>query len=188
MAVYFLEPLFASHTFYFMTLALIALIAGIYLGWLDKNTGKKAFNITRRIVGVLFILLGVFFILPGNLEKGQQIDWQPYTPAELQKARELGKPVIIDFYADWCIPCKEWDKFTFRDNRVISKSRQFAMIKADLTRYQSEETNKLRELYKIKGVPTIVFLDESGNEISNLRVSEFENAEQFIQRMNTILP
>jgi len=188
MAVYFLEPLFPGKTFYYITLALIAVTAGIYVGWLDKNTGKTAFKITRYVVGVLFIMLAVFLILPGNLASGPQINWQPYTISELQMAKTLGKPVIIDFYADWCIPCKELDKFTFSDARVITAANQFVMIKADLTRYNSDEINKLRREYDIKGVPTIVFLDQNGAEITNMRLSGFEEAERFLERMQNALP
>ena len=183
MAIYFLEPLFPGDTFYYMTLAVLSIVAGIYVGWLDKNTGTKAFRITRYLVGVLFILIGVYFLLPADTDRGNQIAWQGYTAAELEWAKESNKPVIIDFYADWCIPCKELDKFTFGDERVIQRSKQFVTIKADLTRFQSEETNNLRTKYRIKGVPTIVFLNKNGREIENLRLTGFEEVDQFIERM-----
>jgi thiol:disulfide interchange protein DsbD len=187
MAIYFLEPLFPDKTYYFYSLAIVAIVAGVYLGWLDKNTGKTAFKITRYIVGVVFILLGVFFALPSDTDEGTKISWQSYSPQLLQQAKEEAKPVILDFYADWCIPCKELDNFTFRDERILAQSENFVMLKADLTYFQTDETSKLRDEFKVKGVPTIVFIDNNGNEMSNLRLIEFEEADQFLERMNKVL-
>ena len=79
------------------------------------------------------------------------------------------------------------DKFTFSDERIINRSKNFITIKADLTKYQSETINNLRKEFKIKGVPTIVFLNSQGNELKELRLIEFEEADRFISRMNKAL-
>jgi thiol:disulfide interchange protein DsbD len=183
MAVYFLEPLFPNKTWYFYSLAIVSIIAGLYLGWLDKNKGKTAFKVTRYVVGVAFILLGVFFILPSEADSGAKIKWQSYSPELLQQAMDESRPVILDFYADWCIPCKELDNFTFSDKRIIDKSAEFLMLKADLTHFQNEKTSIIREKFKVKGVPTIVFIDRNGKEIEKLRLIEFEEADRFLERL-----
>lgn len=183
MAVYFLEPLIPRENLYFYLLALIALIAGIYLGWIDKNKGQKGFVITRNIVGILFIILAVFLALPSDAVKEERIQWGIFSNEALQTAITNGKPVIIDFYADWCIPCKELDKFTFTDKEVVELSKGFITLKADLTHFQSEETNKIRNEFNIKGVPTIVFIKADGNESQDLRLIGFEEADQFLERM-----
>ena len=183
MALYFLEPLFPEKSYYYYSLAIVAIIAGIYLGWLDKNTGKKAFKVTKNLVGILFILLGVIFILPSETDAGDNVEWQTYSPQLLQQAKDESKPIILDFYADWCIPCKELDKFTFSDQRVMEQAGNFIMLKADLTHFQSEQTNTLRTGFNIKGVPTIVFINKDGNEVGDLRLIGFEEADQFLERM-----
>jgi len=187
MAVYFLEPLFPSTTVYLYVLALLAVIAGIYLGWLDRNKGGRFFTVTRNVLGAALILFGIFLALPSESAAEQQIAWQGYSPEILSQARAADMQVIIDFFADWCIPCKELDKFTFTDRRVLEYSSQMIMIKADLTHFQTDETRQLREKFDIKGVPTIVFLDRSGQEIPVLRLVGYEDADKFIERMQQVL-
>jgi thiol:disulfide interchange protein DsbD len=99
-------------------------------------------------------------------------------------AKEEGIPVIIDFYADWCIPCKELDQFTFKDPAVIALSEKFVRLKKDLTQYESD----VRQRYKVAGVPTIIFIDMNGRELSELRLTGYEDAEQFLERMHKALP
>jgi thiol:disulfide interchange protein DsbD len=185
MAIYFLEPLFPSSTVYFFTLALLAVVAGIYLAFLDKNKGNRVFGMIRVIVGTAAIILGIFLALPSD-ENINQMTWEPYTVQKLTAARENKRPVIIDFYADWCIPCKELDSFTFSDAEVIEQTRNFVRLKADLTQFKSEEVTSLRRKYDIKGVPTIVFLNGDGIELSELRLIGFENAESFLNRIKRI--
>ncbi len=94
--------------------------------------------------------------------------------------------MIIDFYADWCIPCKELDNFTFSDNRVVDEAQNFTTLKADLTQNNAPEVQQLKQQYEIRGVPTIVFLDADGNEIESLRLTGFESAEKFLERMDKV--
>jgi thiol:disulfide interchange protein DsbD len=187
MAIYFLEPLFPGESIYFYSLAIVALVAGVYLGWIDKNKGQKGFLIARNLVGVLFIVLAVFLAWPVDPDQNDGIQWTEFSNEALKLAKENGKPVIIDFYADWCIPCKELDKFTFKDEKVISKSKYFITLKADLTHFQSEETNKIREKFDIKGVPTIVFIKGDGTELEDIRLVGFEEADKFLERMQESL-
>ena len=78
--------------------------------------------------------------------------------AMLDQAAREGKPVFIDFYADWCVPCKEMDVQTFTVPEVVTRSRDFVMLKVDLTSTEDPKAEALREKYQVKGVPTLVFL------------------------------
>ena len=103
----------------------------------------------------------MFFVLPSDTEAKEKIKWQSYSPQLLEQAKNEARPVILDFYADWCIPCKELDNFTFTDERILAQSDNFLMVKADLTHFQTEETSIIREKFNVRGVPTIVFIGNS---------------------------
>ena len=93
---------------------------------------------------------------------------------------------MIDVYADWCIPCKEMDKFTFPNAQVVALSKQFTAIKIDLTRQSGEFEKCFLERFSIKGVPSYIFL-KNGTELKYLRSTGFENAEDFLARMKQAL-
>ena len=94
------------------------------------------------------------------------------------------KPAIIDFYADWCIPCKELDAVTFSDEAVIKASKEFENYKADFTKSLSPEVEALRDKYKIAGVPTILILDSNGNEVD--RITGFVSAKEFLKILSKV--
>ena len=91
---------------------------------------------------------------------------------------------MIDFYADWCIPCKELDALTFSDERVIEKSKEFVSFKVDMTKTMSERTEQIRNKFKILGMPTVLLIDSKGNEIE--RLTGFVNADEFLKLMNAV--
>jgi thiol:disulfide interchange protein DsbD len=197
MAVYFLNPLFPNPLTYRLTLALIMLLAGIYLAWIDavENTGR-AFTFARNVVGVLFFAMALYVAVTGieshfkNVRTGvagpanSTIQWLPYSEAMLAQAAREGKPVFIDFYADWCAPCKELDEKTFSAPEVINRSRDLIMLKVDLTSTDDPQTEEMRRKYQIKGVPTLVFLKSDGQEIPDLRGTGFETKDVFLNKMN----
>ncbi len=119
--------------------------------------------------------------------KGSGVAWQPYSDRLLQEAQQEDKPVIIDFYATWCTPCRELEDITFHDPEVVKRAgADFVMIKIDLTRKGDPGEERLLSRYGVRGVPTVVFLDRRGQERSDLRLLDYLPPEQFLFRMSEV--
>ena len=203
MAIYFLQPLFPSALLYNLALAFTALIGGLYMAWLEPTeVPGKTFSIIRNLIGIIFFFLSILFFsfsieaavedsLFSNqamsAESQDKINWKPYSEELLQQANRNQIPVMLDFYADWCIPCKELDKFVFSQPEVIELSRQFLMMKVDLTKAGDPDTQAWRKKYAIKGVPTLVFLKPSLEEMKDLRVVGYVEKEDFLVIMKKSL-
>jgi thiol:disulfide interchange protein DsbD len=103
--------------------------------------------------------------------------------AELdEKLRAPGRPVMLDFYADWCVSCKEMESFTFSDARVKAKLDEMLLLQADVTA-NTEADKQLLKRFSLFGPPGIVFFDAQGREIKGLRVIGYQNAERFLQAL-----
>ncbi len=104
--------------------------------------------------------------------------------AELDaKLQDPGKPVMLDFYADWCVSCKEMEAFTFTDARVKAKMGQMLLLQADVTA-NSPEDKALLKRFNLFGPPGIIFFDRQGREVQGLRVIGYQNADEFLVSLN----
>ncbi|CNE45404.1 protein-disulfide reductase DsbD [Yersinia mollaretii] len=104
----------------------------------------------------------------------------PQLQAALAQAQ--GKPVMLDLYADWCVACKEFEKYTFSDDQVQRQLADTVLIQADVTANSAEHAAMLKKL-NVLGLPTILFFDAQGNEITAARVTGFMDAAQFLQHL-----
>ena len=185
MAWYFLNPLLPGAIAGF-TIPATLLASALYLGFIEGSPIKSAgFRAARLATGAVCVAIAAALLLGAGSSAG--VAWEPFTQEALARARETGRPVIIDFTADWCLPCKELDRFTFADPEVAEASRQFVTLKADITKQLSDDVRALQQEYRILGAPTIVFLDPSGRERQDLRLTGFERAGDFLQRMRRAL-
>ena len=97
-----------------------------------------------------------------------------------------GKPVLLDFYADWCVSCKEMERFTFTDTQVLQRLAGMVKVQADVTANNAEHQALLKR-FRLFGPPGIVFFDKNGKEINGLRVIGFQNSEKFSSVLDEVL-
>lgn len=183
--------------------AALLIFSGIYLRALDPLPHHSSgWSRVVKGVGILALLLGVAYLI-GALS-GSRDMLRPLgnigraaaeTPATLQFSRivsvaELdariakadGKMVMLDFYADWCVSCKEMERFTFSDAAVQAQLKNAVVLQADVTA-NSEDDKALLKRFGLYGPPGILFFDAKGSELNDFRVVGYQDAEQFLETL-----
>ncbi len=177
MAAYFLstilpEPLKST------LLPATVVIAAIYLGFIDGSGQSIAwFPVVKRSVGVAMLAAGIWLGMP--VSGSDAISWQSLTSWE---RREAG-PVLIDFVAEWCIPCREMDHSTYVDPEVIDEAGRFVMVKADLTD-ENDANAEVVEEFAVRGVPTLILRSSDGQETH--RMVGYVGADELLAAMQQV--
>lgn len=164
------------------------IILGTYSGLLTKLPKSGRWMVwVKRVFGVVLILVAIWFLKPlfgSKVEEHSLIDWQPFSQ---EIVTNPSRPILIDFYADWCIPCHEMDQHTFHDPRIVEKAKLFHPLKADLTSADSDEVQQLVKQFNILGVPTFIFIATNGVEYADLRQIGFVDPNTFLAVMDAAL-
>lgn len=198
-AIYLVSPVLPV-TMQMLAWAALLIFTGIYLRAIDTlppaSGGWLRFG---KGLGVISLVAGVAFLV-GALSGGRDV-LQPLsglrssgeaaavtgvtfqrvsTPVELDAAIRAasGKTVMLDFYADWCVSCKEMERYTFTDQAVQSRLAGMVKIQADVTA-NTPQHKELLKRFRLFGPPGIVFFDPAGREIQGLRVIGFQSADKF---------
>ena len=183
--------------------ALLLIVPGIYMHALDPlPPHAKGWHKFWKGIGLAMVIAGAAMLLGalsgakdplrplGNLGSGGAVAETRHlafervrTVAELdERIRSAGKPVMLDFYADWCVSCKEMERFTFADARVQQRLAGTLLLQVDVTA-NNDDDKALLKRFNLFGPPGIIFFDRGGHEIGGLRVIGFQNAESFLRTL-----
>lgn len=188
MALYFLEPLIPD-TWYAIMFAIFMAGSALYLTFLTKiKATTTVFKLVKAGVGALFIAIAILAGWSVIAPEGPKIEWIGGSDTTVDAALKSSRPVVIDFTAEWCVPCKELDHFTFSDERVVAMAKNFKMIKVDLTKTGDPKANAVKDRFAIVGVPTVLLFDKNGVLRDDLTFSGFIDADEFLKKMTALAP
>ncbi len=173
-ALYFLRNVWSTlaavgtHTPRFLTIAVLALTVGVFIGGLKLSFHGPVGEKLRKGAGVLLMMAGGFGVMAWILAvpataQATELVWIHGEPGGVAAARTAHKPAFLDFYADWCLPCKELDIKVFHQPEVMAELQRFQLVKVDCTRGDDDpvviETQKR---YGAATLPTLVMLGPDG--------------------------
>lgn len=191
-ALYFIRPMLAS-TLYYAIFAILCIALAIYLFYALRDSEKAVNKGILVIIALLSLAASVWNIQQSysayQIQHSQtkHLAWQKVTTANelenaLNSAKQLAKPIIIDVYADWCVACQPIEKEVFPRVDVQDALKGFTLIQLDLTTYNESQDLILKQ-HEILGPPTMLFLNENGQEIRELRFTGTFTATQLIQQV-----
>ena len=153
----------------------VALVVGALAGGRDPLQPLAGFRVSEAASGA-----------PGGVAAGEVRFERVATLADLDaRLKTATKPVMLDFYADWCVSCKEMERFTFTDPRVRERLADLTLLQVDVTQNNADDKALLKR-FRLFGPPGIVFFDAKGQEIDGLRVIGFQNADRFLQSLSHV--
>jgi thiol:disulfide interchange protein DsbD len=177
--------------------ALLGIAYGAYLLWgVSGKWPSKALGLIFAALGLLQLIsvvtggrdpLAPLSHLSGaapahtdfvRVRSGAELD-----AALAQNAGGKRLPVMLDFYADWCVSCKEMEKFSFSDERVKARFANMLLLQIDVTANNADDRAMLKR-FELFGPPGIMFFDARGKELSDKRVIGYQDAERFLQTLN----
>jgi thiol:disulfide interchange protein DsbD len=175
MAFYFVDPILPKSIQGYL-LPIFGVVAAIILLFIDKTANHiKGFRIFKTLFSLIILALSIWALIPSEKLSPE---WQTFSIASYEGSLKNNESMLIDFYADWCIPCKELDALTFSDPRVIKELERFTSYKVDMTQ-MTDANEELRKKFNVIGMPTVLLINSQGEEIH--RLTGFVNADEFLK-------
>jgi len=186
--------------------SILLIVSGVFLGaFAQQDATVSGWRKLWKGIGLVFVIYGGLLLVGvasnstdplqplrglssggGELSSGAQekVEFKIIKSVgdldrELKLAVAQGKPVMLDFYADWCVSCKEMERYTFSDGKVKAEMSNAVLLKADVT--ENDDIDKaLMKRFKLLGPPSMIFWDRKGNELQHMRLVGFLDADKFL--------
>ena len=208
LAIWIIQPLLPVAV-QMLLWGVLLILSATYLRVLDTLPhNATGWSKLLKGIGLLALLLGTAYLvgaLSGARDMLRPLDsvcaackadtQQPAGPAfsrikdlaelEQRLATADGKTVMLDFYADWCVSCKEMERFTFSDSAVQARLKSAIVLQADVTANSAADKALLKR-FGLYGPPGILFFDAKGREMSDFRVVGYQNTEQFLNTLQQV--
>lgn len=187
LALYYLHPHLPHGRLWLPVGAALVALGLALKAWRPVVESEPAPVRWRKALGRAAVLAGLYGLLTpvlpgGHSEAIANPAWIASETQGLELARNQSKPMLIDFGAEWCVACKELEKFTFSDPRVIEQSKAFVAVRVDATK-STPEVQALMKKYGILGLPWVAFVDPDGTIRRELTVTGFIDAGMMLERM-----
>jgi thiol:disulfide interchange protein DsbD len=192
--------------------ALLLICSGVYMGAL-RHLPSEATGWSKLWKGIGFALLVYGVVMLVGVAAGGKDTLQPLRDVgiaggsaaeqkvafkriktvsdldrEVAAAASHGRPVMLDFYADWCLSCKEMERYTFSDPAVVRELQRFVLLQADVTHNDAQDKALMQGRFGIPGPPAILFFNRSGDELQGYRLVGFKPAAAFLEHLRRAVP
>ena len=188
-ALYFLRNVFPalahygrlSHTFVLVHVALV--VVGVAIGGIHLSFHDSIAKRIRKGIGVACAVIGLYGLIAWSLTP-RPLKWIYGETEGVAAARAAHKPAVIDFFADWCIPCKEMDVKTFSNADVAKELARFQLVKMDCSSDDDPKVKETQTRYHADTLPTIVLLDSDGKVAQ--KIDHFTNPAELLPLLQAI--
>ncbi len=192
LSIYIIHPLLPTDLLWIVSGLIFTLPAFFY--WTIKRNSldqiSKIIINTIFALGLLLCFLGLYKIMHEQSsiaeKKSSAINWVTYTETIFTESIQSKKPMVIDFYADWCLACKELEHKTFSHPEMKPYNDKIIFLKFNAT-HPSESLRRLQNKFNIQGLPTLLFFDDNGAWLNDLTLNQFEDHQSFQKRLDHLL-
>jgi thiol:disulfide interchange protein DsbD len=195
LALYFVHTAFPSiagfvrhdKTFLFGALALLALgvaLAAVHVAAERRRSTIAHLSKPMKLTSAPLAIAGGFVLVTWVLTPRAQLQWLASEEAGVRMAQTSHRPMIVDFGASWCGACNELATQTFADERVREEAGRFVAVRVDATDDDDTAVAKVKDKYRVVGLPTVVVFDSAGQE--KIRFNEFVPAERFLSAIQAV--